>query len=305
MEVGTGFHPDLTGRENVYLNGAILGMKKDEVQRKFDEIVDFSGVEKFIDTPVKRYSSGMYVRLGFAVAAHLDPEILIIDEVLAVGDADFQKKCLGKMGDVVTNQGRTVLFVSHNMAAIQNLCEKSILLKNGLVSLIDDTEKVISTYLDVSQDHNRFSPKIGQRSGDQIVKIENFWVSPNPPKTGLPVEFVFEISRSDKLSSRINVDCAVGVLSMQNLRIFQLYSSHMGRSFSIGPEKSVISVSLDNLPLAPGNYRINLWLGSGANTLDFIQDCFTLSVEQGFFEKGIYIEPKGYPVLVKSKWVGN
>jgi len=147
LEVGTGFHPELTGRENVFLNGAILGMNKAEVQRKFDEIVDFSGVEKFIDTPVKRYSSGMYVRLAFAVAAHLDPEILIVDEVLAVGDAEFQKKCLGKMGDVA-GEGRTVLFVSHNMGAISQLCSQALILDQGkLLQLSDDVDMIVNTYL--------------------------------------------------------------------------------------------------------------------------------------------------------------
>ena len=149
LEVGTGFHPELTGRENVYLNGAILGMRKDEVTRKFDEIVAFSGVEKFIDTPVKRYSSGMYVRLAFAVAAHLDPEILIVDEVLAVGDAEFQKKCLGKMSDVA-GEGRTVLFVSHNMTAIKKLCSQCIWLEGGSIKQTGDPESVVNAYLDLS-----------------------------------------------------------------------------------------------------------------------------------------------------------
>src|ERR1043165_119068 len=131
LEVGTGFHPELTGRENIFLNGAIMGMSRVEIKRKFDEIVDFSGVEKFLDTPVKRYSSGMYVRLAFSVAAHLEPEILIVDEVLAVGDAEFQKKCLGKMQDVSSSEGRTVLFVRHNMLAIQTLCNKGFVLNKG------------------------------------------------------------------------------------------------------------------------------------------------------------------------------
>ncbi|HMM19588.1 MAG TPA: ABC transporter ATP-binding protein [Selenomonadales bacterium] len=145
LEVGTGFHPELTGRENVYLNGTILGMRKQEIDRKFDEIVDFAEIEKFIDTPVKRYSSGMYVRLAFAVAAHLDPEILIVDEVLAVGDADFQKKCLGKMGDV-SQAGRTVLFVSHNMGAVRKLCKRAILLLHGKLKTLGETEKIIADY---------------------------------------------------------------------------------------------------------------------------------------------------------------
>ena len=148
LEVGTGFHPELTGRENVFLNGAIMGMTKKEIRSKFDEIVDFSGVERYIDTPVKRYSSGMYVRLAFAVAAHLEPEILIIDEVLAVGDAEFQKKCLGKMKDVSV-EGRTVLFVSHNMAAVKELCNTAILLKNGLISYSGRTNDVLREYLSV------------------------------------------------------------------------------------------------------------------------------------------------------------
>ncbi len=147
LEVGTGFNPEMTGRENIYLNGAILGMRKHEIDRKFDEIVDFSGVERYIDTPVKRYSSGMYVRLAFAVAAHLESEILIVDEVLAVGDAEFQKKCLGKMGDVSKGEGRTVLFVSHNMAAVKTLCSKGILLENGLIKGSGDVNICVSNYL--------------------------------------------------------------------------------------------------------------------------------------------------------------
>lgn len=146
LEVGTGFHPEMTGRENIYLNGAILGMRKKEITRKLDEIIDFSGVERYIDTPVKRYSSGMYVRLAFAVAAHLESEILIVDEVLAVGDAEFQKKCLGKMNDVSKGEGRTVLFVSHNMAAIKSICNSGIVLENGQIKLIGEIDKVLDVY---------------------------------------------------------------------------------------------------------------------------------------------------------------
>ena len=147
LEVGTGFHPELTGRENIYLNGSILGMKRKEIDKKLDEIIDFAGIEKHIDTPVKRYSSGMYVRLGFAVAAHLDPEILIVDEVLAVGDAEFQKKAIGKMEDVSTNEGRTILFVSHNMASVRRLCNKGILIKEGSIIQTGDMEEVTDFYL--------------------------------------------------------------------------------------------------------------------------------------------------------------
>jgi ABC-type polysaccharide/polyol phosphate transport system ATPase subunit len=146
LEVGTGFHPELTGRENIYLNGAILGMRKKEIDRKFDEIVDFSGVERYIDTPVKRYSSGMYVRLAFAVAAHLESEILIVDEVLAVGDAEFQKKCLGKMGEVSQKGGRTVLFVSHNLASIKTLCNQGVYMKHGMIESVGNVNNVLSNY---------------------------------------------------------------------------------------------------------------------------------------------------------------
>ncbi|HVU98924.1 MAG TPA: ABC transporter ATP-binding protein [Puia sp.] len=157
LEVGTGFHPELSGRDNIFLNGAILGMTRNEIRRKFDEIVDFAGVERYIDTPVKRYSSGMYVRLAFAVAAHLEPEILIVDEVLAVGDADFQKKCLGKMKDVTANQGRTVLFVSHQMGTIAQLCTHSVLLVQGKVADVGVTGKIIESYLVSRKESNEFT----------------------------------------------------------------------------------------------------------------------------------------------------
>jgi lipopolysaccharide transport system ATP-binding protein len=175
LEVGTGFHPEMTGRENIYLNGAILGMTRKEIKRKFDEIVDFSGVERYIDTPVKRYSSGMYVRLAFAVAAHLESEILIVDEVLAVGDAEFQKKCLGKMGDVSKGEGRTVLFVSHNIAAVKNLCQKGILLKDGNLITQGAIDKVINTYdLEfISQDKNfRIDYMVQPELDMQLLNVE-------------------------------------------------------------------------------------------------------------------------------------
>ena len=181
LEVGTGFHPELTGRENVFLNGAILGMQKAEIKSKFDEIVSFSGVEKYIDTPVKRYSSGMYVRLAFAVAAHLEPEILIVDEVLAVGDAEFQKKCLGKMKDV-SGQGRTVLFVSHNMTAVNALCNKAILLKHGKVVTRGRTHDVVNEYIKINSDNIKqnisFDNK-DQAPGNEHIKVKNVSVTPD------------------------------------------------------------------------------------------------------------------------------
>lgn len=177
LEVGTGFHPEMTGRENIYLNGAILGMRKHEIARKFDEIVAFSGVERYIDTPVKRYSSGMYVRLAFAVAAHLESEILIVDEVLAVGDAEFQKKCLGKMNDVSKGEGRTVLFVSHNMAAVRSLCSSGIVLKNGSMSFQGTAESAVSQYLSGESDSFNHK-KFGDDFDFETLKISEISINP-------------------------------------------------------------------------------------------------------------------------------
>jgi lipopolysaccharide transport system ATP-binding protein len=181
LEVGTGFHPELTGKENIYLNGAILGMRKKEVARKFDEIVDFSGIERYVDTPVKRYSSGMYVRLAFAVAAHLESEILVVDEVLAVGDAEFQKKCLGKMGDVSKKEGRTVLFVSHNMQAISTITSSSLLMANGKNVFYGPTHKAISEYLKnaISKELTYTSPPSAEKENITSVSLKTSGVNNN------------------------------------------------------------------------------------------------------------------------------
>ncbi len=228
LEVGTGFHPELTGRENVYLNGAVLGMKKKEIDRKFDEIVEFSGVEKFIDTPLKRYSTGMQVRLAFAVAAHLEPEILLIDEVLAVGDAEFQKKCLGKMGDVA-KEGRTVLFVSHNMLSIQNLCTRGILLESGEIAIDDNITTVISKYLDLGSEYNGevcwASPDVAP--GDERVRLKAVRVVSEDHVTGdvdISKEFRIEVdywnleANSRRLISvHLNNSMGICVFTLGNL----------------------------------------------------------------------------------------
>jgi len=178
LEVGTGFHPELTGRENIFLNGAILGMKKVDIERKFNEIVEFAGIEKFLDTPVKYYSSGMYVRLAFSVAAHMETDILIIDEVLAVGDAEFQKKCLGKMNDITKEEGRTILFVSHNMGAIKQLCNKTIFIKNGEVVNFGETENIIENYLSESKDNTSESwENKKDEFNNEYFKPEKFYIS--------------------------------------------------------------------------------------------------------------------------------
>ena len=230
LEVGTGFHPELTGRENVYLNGAILGMKKAEVTRKFDEIVAFAGVEKFIDTPVKRYSSGMYVRLAFAVAAHLDPEILIVDEVLAVGDAEFQKKCLGKMGDVA-GEGRTVLFVSHNMAAISNLCQNCLLLNSGNIEYLGDTSDAISVYLNdgFDQDFSNYQFETDEFRLQQIDVFQDRNYRHNYV-TNLPlhVEFKYEVKCDVLYGLRVGFD----VLSPEGVVIFRTFDDENERKDS-------------------------------------------------------------------------
>lgn len=203
LEVGTGFHPELTGRENVYFNGAILGMKKREIDEKFDEIVKFSGVEEFLDTPVKRYSSGMHVRLAFSVSAHLDPEILIVDEVLAVGDAAFQKKCLGKMSEV-TESGRTVLFVSHNMQAIQQLCNRVILLQDGKIIMDDESSKAIEGYLqdgNVLEDTKSIQEIIQNLPPDPVFKFEGIYLAQN----GQPVGQVIENGKPLEIEIRYQV----------------------------------------------------------------------------------------------------
>ncbi|WP_224998100.1 polysaccharide ABC transporter ATP-binding protein [Cesiribacter sp. SM1] len=211
LEVGTGFHPELSGRENIYLNGTILGMKRSEIRAKFDEIVAFSGVEKFIDTPVKHYSSGMKVRLAFAVAAHLEPEILIIDEVLAVGDAEFQKKCLGKMDEVSKNEGRTILFVSHNMLALQSLCSEAILLSSGEVTATGSVDQVVSTYLrafNASEKIKIVYPS-SECPGNQSVKLLSQEVVPNEHDhlivNDRPLEMTFRFENLQKGESVLDV----------------------------------------------------------------------------------------------------
>ena len=192
LEVGTGFHPELTGRENIFLNGAILGMTRKEIALKFDEIVAFAGIEKFLDTPVKRYSSGMYVRLAFSVAAHMEPDILLVDEVLAVGDAEFQKKCLGKMEEVTRTQGRTILFVSHNMGAIQNLCKKTILLEKGRIEMFGETSKVIDFYLNKGEINSISEFNVDKNKDAQVTKI-SILGKDGVPSARLPVSEPFSI----------------------------------------------------------------------------------------------------------------
>jgi lipopolysaccharide transport system ATP-binding protein len=280
LEVGTGFHPELTGRENVYLNGAILGMRKEEVDRKFDEIVDFSGVEKFIDTPVKRYSSGMYVRLAFAVAAHLDPEILVVDEVLAVGDAEFQKKCLGKMGDVA-DEGRTVLFVSHNMAAINKLCSRTVLLTSGEVELIEETNEVISRYLEYNNVNGKFSKTFS------ISNSKNFGI------ISIKILINDEASGVMMYGDRISISCNFfSILGTRKPSLGLIISSiqgepliHVNNHYLPSPKfyekikNGKIICNLGELPLMEGHYNISFWFGENEKSQhDYYENLLSFDV---------------------------
>jgi homopolymeric O-antigen transport system ATP-binding protein len=274
LEVGTGFHPELTGRENIYLNGAILGMSKAEIMKKFDEIVAFAEVEKFLDTPVKRYSSGMYVRLAFAVAAHLEPEILIVDEVLAVGDAQFQKKCLGKMEDV-GKEGRTVLFVSHNMAAIQQLCGKGILLCEGTMREAGTIEKVIETYLSDSTSVGKESIADAPRAKREygvIAKFINAWpVNSKGERTacfmsGEDISFDLEIKAFEKID---NLSIVAGLDTYMDYRITTLLSEESGMLFAVDKDARLsINLKVPHLRLKPGAYSLTLGIRRNRVTFD-------------------------------------
>lgn len=280
LEVGTGFHGDLSGRENIYLNGSILGMSKKEIDRKFDEIVSFSEVEKFIDTPVKRYSSGMYVRLAFAVAANLEPDILIVDEVLAVGDAQFQKKCLGKMEDVSSKEGRTILFVSHNMGAVQNLCNKGLFLRKGQVLNYGNISEIIKQYADngnsVSDSVFTFEelPDYGSNKAYFTrVELKNErgeQVSDYPVGDKMQIHMKFEAKAAMQ-----GTVVGLGILSSAELPILTTWTKP--ENFKEGSNEVVFN--FENIYLAPGYYKLALGISRGNESLDYITDnvFFTIS----------------------------
>jgi lipopolysaccharide transport system ATP-binding protein len=277
LEVGTGFHPELTGRENIFLNGAILGMNRVEIKRKFDEIVAFAEVERFLDTPVKRYSSGMYVRLAFAVAAHLEPEILVVDEVLAVGDAQFQKKCLGKMAEVSEGQGRTVLFVSHNMAAVKNLCTKGLMLEQGTVKYSGDILDAVNLYQKGGSAYPLFEHKgnVDDAPGNDNIRIMKFQVSAIEGEiisvsSGVRLAITFFNNKPN-----INLDVTFEIKNMEELIIL-----HQGKLVSENKDaKKGIYKVVGEIPanlLNAGNYVINLIFGEDQRYVlfhlkDFIQ----------------------------------
>lgn len=290
LEVGTGFHPELTGRENIFMNGSILGMRKREIQNKFDEIVDFSGVAAYIDTPVKRYSSGMVVRLGFAVAAHLEPDILIVDEVLAVGDAEFQKKCIGKMKDVSANQGRTVLFVSHNMGAVQNLCDTALFLKNGLFVKMGESKQIVREYLSERNNLLNYkeypkylkSAKIEQQ-GDKIVlsAVYKLDIAVDLPHLG----FV--------LYNNEGIPVFASNPTLENLQL-------NSRNYTEGE----IIVEITEPKLIDGEYIISLWFGDSKQNFIEDIDCLTLEIS-GMTTNKQYNQSIIGNVVPKTNWMIN
>jgi lipopolysaccharide transport system ATP-binding protein len=287
LEVGTGFHPEMTGRENIFMNGAIMGMTKAEINRKFDEIVDFSGVERYIDTPAKRYSSGMTVRLGFAIAAHLDPEILVVDEVLAVGDAEFQKKAIGKMQDVSRGEGRTVLFVSHNMESIQNLCRTGILLANGSITKSGDIEEVVDYYI---QDN------LSSVVDNSIIEAVNRY---RISATTKEVEFIrlerksgYKIDVADELVFKLKLKRNANIEKIQLMALIDDVSNggnRVGLSFTqeINMPKDLeefeVELTIKNHNLTKGKYIMDFWVGIGDVTssvkyYDSVYDTLTFEV---------------------------
>jgi lipopolysaccharide transport system ATP-binding protein len=309
LEVGTGFHPELTGRENVYLNGAILGMSRAEIRRKFDEIVAFAEVEKFLDTPVKRYSSGMYVRLAFAVAAHLEPEILVVDEVLAVGDAEFQKKCLGKMDEVSQREGRTILFVSHNMGAMSSLCHSAIWIDSGTLRRIGATRDVINEYL------VRETPTVGRvidlslasRSGvsDSRLHLESIeWLSDLPLRHGEPIKARIQFKARAPL---MDITIGIGFSNSGGTRLLTYESDFLDGVRPNLTQAGSYSVDLetDSLPISPDLYYLDIGSRAGDfHPLDYVPAVAQIEVVAGPRTPGTIVR-KGAGVRLESKWAWN
>ena len=290
LEVGTGFHPELTGRENIYLNGAILGMRKKEITRKFDEIVDFAGVERYIDTPVKRYSSGMYVRLAFAVAAHLESEILIVDEVLAVGDAEFQKKCLGKMGEVSKGEGRTVLFVSHNMASVSQLCRKAILLKHGKKECFGDVNDTITRYGKLEQSISSIY---------ESKSINDFYVTHAELKNSLKLRFSdpikFEIIVNDS-NTTSGIKLGIALIDKWKRKLFTTTTS-------LVKNKKRYTLSIPGSLFLSGTYTLDIatFIPNGA-TFHYLKDICPFEIEDFESDSAIYGYADIGVISVKCTW---
>lgn len=294
LEVGTGFHPEMTGRENIYMNGAIMGMTKHEITRKLDEIIDFSGCERYIDTPVKRYSSGMTVRLGFAIAAHLEPEILVVDEVLAVGDAEFQKKAIGKMQDVSQGGGRTVLFVSHNMAAVKKLCKKGILLENGTLRYSGPIQDVVREYIDGgAKVSNKVEfTDISNAPGNDKIKVRSFELTPIHGNqisvtSGIHVKFVFR-----NYQPNIMLDATCDLCCMDDTVI-----CHIPAVITPNSDSKIGDYCLEyDLPpffLNSGRYYFRYWFGLNQRFIIWSVFVYTFEVENEVTRDGNMDEPPG------------
>jgi len=307
-EVGTGFHPELTGRENIFLNGSILTMSRREIESKFDDIVAFAEIEKFIDTPVKRYSSGMYVRLAFAVAAFLEPEILMVDEVLAVGDAAFQKKCLGRMREVAT-AGRTVLFVSHNMAAVSALCSKAIVLRNGRVEFpLGSVSEAVQSYLagvnEITQ--TRLAERTDRR-GEGRIRISDFGCFDD---AGSPLQFAisgqptnFRIYFKDVTEELENVTVAIGITSYSGAFVTMLSNQLASEEFNAIRGTGYFECRIRKLPLSAGSYAVNLVVRANGIIEDWLQEAATFSVEAGDFYGTGRLPPETHGgILLEQEW---
>lgn len=311
LEVGTGFHPELTGRENIFLNGSILGMTRVEIKRRFDEIVAFAEIDKFLDTPVKRYSSGMYVRLAFAVAAHLEPEILIVDEVLAVGDAEFQKKCLGKMGDVSTKEGRTVILVSHQMPAIQNLCTRCLLLDHGKLIFDGKTADTIEHYLTkaAALTTTKLEDRKDHEGAGEVIVSDVAFLSPSGERVreitsgqDLVIKMTFKSVSGTKLHN-----CRFSVTILKDGSPMILLSSDLVDKHPISiSDSGEIEFLLPALPLSGGRYHVSTYIGSHGNvTQDWVDDAALLDVVDGDFYGTGKLYPDGWQgevVLVRHSW---
>ena len=316
LEVGTGFHDELTGRENIYLNGSILGMKKKEIDRKFNEIVEFSGVEKFLDTPVKRYSSGMKVRLAFSVAAHIEPEILLIDEVLAVGDVEFQDKCLGRMSEVTKKSGRTILFVSHNMGAIQNLCSKCMLLENGRIKMFDETNKVVTQYLKDNKQEasiDLIDRKERKGSGDVIITQISFLDAEtkkliNSVMSGQDITIKVDYETKNQSITKLS-KCVFNLVFKNNYGIFVtgVNSKLADQKFKNLPARGSVYCHVPKLPLLKGSYNMKSSIHVNDTLVDMIEDAVTIDVEHGdYYNSGVtnlYKNIEG--VFIPHSWNNN
>ncbi len=288
LEIGTGFHPELTGRENIFLNGSILGMSQGEIRRKFDEIVAFAEIDRFLDTPVKRYSSGMYGRLAFAVAAHLEPEILVVDEVLAVGDAEFQKKCLKKMGDVA-HEGRTILFVSHDMGAIQTICHRTVLLEQGQVRAFGPTREVVGEYLRVAEEVGAIPLRDRKdRSGEGRFRFESIeFLDAAGRRTDFAVTgedlYIRLRMKTPTETMTTPLDVAITVRDHNGHKLTELASYFTVESPATPEQARDVVCRVPRVPLLAGEYRLDLFCATSFDTQDRISDAATLRVEAGNF----------------------